>query len=99
MSTERTKAIGGIATGISLFVLTSALTVWALNIATEDPPVTYGGEVPCATEDSTDCYWDADTMGNGEGASFYVTPSGDLIPWCTDALADAGATCFGPIKP
>lgn len=22
---------------------------------------------PCATEDSENCYWDADTMGNGEG--------------------------------
>lgn len=22
---------------------------------------------PCATEDSTGCYWDADTMGNGLG--------------------------------
>ena len=25
---------------------------------------------PCATEDSTLCYWDADTMGNGEGHSY-----------------------------
>lgn len=25
---------------------------------------------PCATEDSTDCLWDADTRGNGEGTSF-----------------------------
>lgn len=23
---------------------------------------------PCATEDSTGCYWDADTMGNGLGS-------------------------------
>lgn len=22
---------------------------------------------PCATEDSTGCYWDADTMGNSQG--------------------------------
>lgn len=22
---------------------------------------------PCATEDSDNCYWDADTMGNGTG--------------------------------
>lgn len=22
---------------------------------------------PCATEDSTGCYWDSDTMGNGIG--------------------------------
>lgn len=25
---------------------------------------------PCATEDSTNCYWDATLMGNGEGTSF-----------------------------
>lgn len=23
---------------------------------------------PCATEDSSQCYWDADTMGNGLGS-------------------------------
>lgn len=26
----------------------------------------------CPTEDSDDCYWDAQTMGNGQGRSFYV---------------------------
>jgi hypothetical protein len=26
----------------------------------------------CQTEDSDDCYWDAATMGNGEGRSFIV---------------------------
>lgn len=25
---------------------------------------------PCATEDATDCYWDAARMGNGVGTSF-----------------------------
>ena len=25
---------------------------------------------PCAEEDSMNCYWDADTMGNGIGRSF-----------------------------
>lgn len=28
------------------------------------------GLPPCVTEDSTDCYWDADVMGNGYGRSF-----------------------------
>lgn len=27
---------------------------------------------PCAEEDSVNCYWDAQTMGNGRGHSFYV---------------------------
>lgn len=25
---------------------------------------------PCATEDSTDCYWNAAARGNGDGSSF-----------------------------
>ena len=27
-------------------------------------------DTPCLTEDSTWCYWDAQTMGNGQGRSF-----------------------------
>ena len=27
---------------------------------------------PCATEDSDNCYWNAETMGNGKGQSFIV---------------------------
>jgi hypothetical protein len=52
---------------------------------------------PCATEDSHDCHWDAAHQGNGLGRSFT-----DLhgvryysVPACTDALADAGAVCWG----
>lgn len=26
----------------------------------------------CVTEDSDNCYWDADVQGNGIGASFYT---------------------------
>lgn len=28
---------------------------------------------PCASEDGTECYWDARTMGNGSGTSFVNT--------------------------
>ena len=27
---------------------------------------------PCQVEDQVNCYWDADTMGNGEGNDFVV---------------------------
>lgn len=27
-------------------------------------------DTPCLTEDSTWCYWDSQTMGNGQGQSF-----------------------------
>lgn len=29
---------------------------------------------PCATEDSDNCYWDADTMGNKRGNDSVVIP-------------------------
>lgn len=29
-----------------------------------------GAMPPCLSEDSTGCYWNARTMGNGEGRSF-----------------------------
>lgn len=32
---------------------------------------------PCPTEDSTNCYWDAQTMGNGEGHDFVIIEQGD----------------------
>lgn len=32
--------------------------------------------VPCVTEDSDNCYWDADRQGNGHGRSF-VTIGGE----------------------
>lgn len=36
------------------------------------PEYVYGGlSIPeCATEDSTNCYWDATIRGNGQGNSF-----------------------------
>lgn len=27
---------------------------------------------PCKSEDSVNCYWNAHTMGNGQGLSYYV---------------------------
>lgn len=32
----------------------------------------HGALRPCATEDSVNCYWDAQTMGNGIGTDFIV---------------------------
>lgn len=45
------------------------LTFWGLNIASEEPQSTLPA---CATEDSDNCRWDADTQGNGIGRSFVV---------------------------
>lgn len=59
-------------------VLVAALIVAALSILISlsvlvfvvighVSPNAEGPLPPCPTEDSTGCYWDADTMGNGEG--------------------------------
>lgn len=67
---------------------------------------------PCASEDiegAPDCYWDASVQGNGTGDSFVwldgfviydepaTEPVPEVIPACTDAIADAGGVCQGPL--
>jgi len=37
------------------------------------------GFLPCATEDSKDCYWIASIHGNGQGTSF-ININGEVIP-------------------
>jgi hypothetical protein len=93
--TERTATIGGVATGIALIVLTVAFAWWAATIPTN--PALIDGLPPCATEDSDNCYWDAASMGNGEGLSFAVI-EGEVIPWCTDAIIASEAECWGPLR-
>jgi len=34
---------------------------------------------PCASEDSTGCYWDAAHRGNGQGQSFFTTDNGTTV--------------------
>jgi len=58
--------------------LTGALLLIAHGPAAEPtlpptPTITHTQELPpCEEEDSDNCYWDADTRGNGEGHSFEV---------------------------
>ncbi len=37
------------------------------------------GYPPCEHEDSVGCYWDAERMGNGEGASFVTLEDGEVV--------------------
>ena len=46
----------------------------------------------CATEDSTSCYWDATTQGNGQGESFYTDAEGN-----TYYLRDDSADCIARV--
>lgn len=57
------------------FLLLAALVITPHAVAYNLFPVTATGGVSqsiaaCATEDSTNCYWDATTHGNGLGQSF-----------------------------
>lgn len=59
------------ALGSALIVLLAGAAIGSLftlaAIPQDRPVVTL---TPCATEDSTNCYWDATTHGNGQGRSF-----------------------------
>lgn len=50
------------------FVIGSAITFSIMA-----PALTVPSLPPCVTEDSTGCYWDGETMGNGTGRDV-VTP-------------------------
>ena len=50
-------------------VCTVAITWMILN---PPPPPEPGVLLPCVTEDSDNCWWDATEHGNGEGLSFVV---------------------------
>lgn len=51
--------------------LVTAVLVGGYAYALSPSPVQGGVSFPaCATEDSTNCFWNADTMGNGTGNSF-----------------------------
>lgn len=60
---------------IALFVITDSAQ-WVASWIAPEPVISEGPPLePCPTEDSTQCYWDADTMGNGRGNDLVtVTP-------------------------
>lgn len=74
MKHETKSAIANITLAVTLFVGTSALAVWALNVGTEPKSMSDMGLPPCNVEDQVapDCYWDADERSNGRGVSFIV---------------------------
>lgn len=60
---------------------------------------------PCESEDSINCYWDAQTMGNGQGSSFvnidgqitYTTPAGEHT--CAQgAILSGERQCIFPVS-
>lgn len=71
MNTFKSAAlvITGLALGAGSMALTAMCTPPADPAVEETvyPNITL---TPCAQEDSINCYWDAATMGNGQGSSF-----------------------------
>lgn len=50
---------------------------------------------PCAQEDSVNCYWNANVMGNGSGQSFTSDADGNITYWADDCAAvDGSQTVF-----
>lgn len=64
-------ASGMIGAGLGLLLI--------MGVAASQPPTDEPIQptlVPCATEDSDNCYWDADTSGNQQGTdSVVITPT------------------------
>lgn len=62
-----------------------------LSAGSADASREFASLPPCATEDATDCAWDAATQGNGEGTSFVnyegVTYRANTSAACTESLA------------
>lgn len=95
---------GALVAQVALGIVLALMAQWALTILTDPPaPVPTPTSLPaCETEDSTGCYWDAQTMGNGRGQDVVtLEPEPEVnedhggLPACTDAIADAGGMCWG----
>jgi hypothetical protein len=76
--------IVGVVAGVALATPVTALAddepatdtgYWGLSVPHYQRYLT----TPCQYEDSVGCYWDARTMGNGEGHSFYAIPIGHKV--------------------
>lgn len=56
----------------------AGLGTWIATLADEESVLGSSTNLaPCPTEDSDNCFWDADAQGNGEGRSF-VTIDGHV---------------------
>lgn len=72
-----TDTVSNRAHAVILAVLVIAVTVSVLVHRPSTPAWAPAGYAACELEDSPGpCYWNADTMGNGTGTSFYVDAAG-----------------------
>lgn len=65
--TYRRLLVALAALGLSIIV---ALVCIGIDAANHEPGEVWMILGPCPTEDSTDCYWDSDLQGNGQGVDF-----------------------------
>ncbi len=83
MSTRIVRKISAIVATAGLAVGTAALVTPASSQAAVEPQlhaIDHSMPVwmttPCEVEDASDCYWDASSMGNKVGHSFYAVRVG-----------------------
>lgn len=69
---------GMVAAQVTTGLAVGALGVMAFYVATDDATSPAEPTTPiCQGEDDTDCFWDAETQGNGLGKSFYTDADGN----------------------
>lgn len=77
---RRDKRLVNVLAGCAIvgsFVAVTALAAWAMDNQGEHDTNggVYDSVVPCATEDSTGCFWDASEQGNGQGHDVLNPPA------------------------
>lgn len=65
-----------VAATTAVCALTFSLVTVGLHLGSPTSPVE-ATTPQCATEDSTNCFWNAQTQGNGIGNSFYTDAAGN----------------------
>lgn len=81
-----------LAAGVGLIVGVGAATAVYMAPGVAISPAPEPRTPSCATEDSTACFWDAATQGNGQGESFYTDANGT-----TYYVRDDSADCIARV--
>jgi len=89
---------------IAASVLATLVVAPGMTAQAAHQPRPTWAEKPCKFEDSSNCYWDAKTRGNGKGHSFYTREINDLtcVMYVNKRYAKTHDACFdgeGEVSP